>query len=121
VVYRGGLENRFGLTPDGGSNPSLSAKPDDAVEVKVVSTLQYILLGVAVAVFFWAWQKGHLLRLGNYVDETKVELRKCTWPTREELKGSTVVVLVSTALVAVFTVGVDFIISQMIVLLNNNF
>jgi hypothetical protein len=26
VVYRGGLENRFGLTPDGGSNPSLSAK-----------------------------------------------------------------------------------------------
>ena len=25
VVYRGGLENRFGLTPDGGSNPSLSA------------------------------------------------------------------------------------------------
>ena len=25
MVYRGGLENRFGLTPDGGSNPSLSA------------------------------------------------------------------------------------------------
>ena|SRR5208283_4578208 len=28
VVYRGGLENRFGLTPDGGSNPSLSASPE---------------------------------------------------------------------------------------------
>ena len=27
MVYRGGLENRFGLTPDGGSNPSLSAIP----------------------------------------------------------------------------------------------
>jgi hypothetical protein len=25
VVYCGGLENRFGLTADGGSNPSLSA------------------------------------------------------------------------------------------------
>jgi hypothetical protein len=25
VVYRGGLENRFGLTANGGSNPSLSA------------------------------------------------------------------------------------------------
>jgi hypothetical protein len=25
VVYRGGLENRFGFTADGGSNPSLSA------------------------------------------------------------------------------------------------
>ena len=28
VVYRGGLENRFGSTPDGGSNPSLSASPE---------------------------------------------------------------------------------------------
>ncbi len=121
MVYRGGLENRFGLTPDGGSNPSPSARSDEAVEIKVVSTLQYILLGVAVAVFFWAWQKGHLLSLGNYVDETKIELRKCTWPTRAELKGSTVVVIVSTGLMAVFTVGVDFVISQLIILLNNNF
>lgn len=72
-----------------------------------------------VAVFFWAWQKGHLLRMGNYVDETKVELRKCTWPTREELKGSTVVVIISAALVAVFTVGVDFLISLFVKMLNN--
>jgi preprotein translocase subunit SecE len=55
------------------------------------------------------------------VDETKIELRKCTWPTRAELKGSTVVVIVSTGLMAVFTVGVDFVISQLIILLNNNF
>ena len=25
MVYRGGLENRFGRKPNGGSNPSLSA------------------------------------------------------------------------------------------------
>jgi preprotein translocase SecE subunit len=68
-------------------------------------------MGVVVAVFFWAWQKGHLLRLGNYVEETKVELRKCTWPSREELKGSTVV--------ALFTVGVDFVISMFVKMLNN--
>ncbi len=78
-----------------------------------------VLLGVAVAVFAWAWQKGHLLRLGNYVDETKVELRKCTWPTREELKGSTVVVIISTGIVAAFTVSVDFLISRLVILLNN--
>ncbi|MFA6543778.1 MAG: preprotein translocase subunit SecE [Limisphaerales bacterium] len=84
-----------------------------------MSTIQIVMLGVAVAVFFWAWQKGHLLRLGNYVDETKVELRKCTWPAREELKGSTVVVIVSITLVAVFTMSVDFIISRLVLLLNN--
>lgn len=83
------------------------------------SVWQYILLGIAVAVFFWAWQKGHLLKLGNYVDETKVELKKCTWPSRDELKGSTVVVIVSIGLVAVFTVAADFIISRFVLLLNN--
>ncbi|MBM3871090.1 MAG: preprotein translocase subunit SecE [Verrucomicrobia bacterium] len=57
--------------------------------------------------------------MGNYVDETKVELRKCTWPTREELKGSTVVVIISAALVAVFTVGVDLLISMFVKMLNN--
>ena len=79
---------------------------------------QYILLGIVVAVFFWAWQKGHLLRLGNYVEETKVELRKCTWPSRDELKGSTVVVIVSIGIVAVFTVAADFFISQLVLMLN---
>ena len=79
---------------------------------------QYILLGIVVAVFFWAWQKGHLLRLGSYVEETKVELRKCTWPTRDELKGSTVVVIVSIGIVAVFTVAADFFISQLVLMLN---
>jgi len=85
----------------------------------VQSVWQYILLGIAVAVFFWAWQKGHLLKLGNYVDETKVELKKCTWPSRDELKGSTVVVIVSIGLVAVFTVAADLIISRFVLLLNN--
>jgi preprotein translocase SecE subunit len=85
----------------------------------VQSVWQYILLGIAVAVFFWAWQKGHLLKLGNYVDETKVELKKCTWPSRDELKGSTAVVIVSISLVAIFTVAADFIISRFVLLLNN--
>ncbi|NBR87207.1 MAG: preprotein translocase subunit SecE [Verrucomicrobia bacterium] len=60
-----------------------------------------------------------MLKLGNYVDETKVELKKCTWPSRDELKGSTVVVIVSIGLVAVFTVAADFIISRFVLLLNN--
>jgi len=72
-----------------------------------VQVWQYILLGIVVAVFFWAGQKGHLLKLGNYVDETKVELKKCTWPSLDELKGSTVVVVVSTLLLGVFTIFVD--------------
>jgi preprotein translocase subunit SecE len=41
--------------------------------------------------------------------ETREELKKCTWPSVAELKGSTVVVFVATTLMAVFTVGVDMV------------
>jgi preprotein translocase subunit SecE len=44
--------------------------------------------------------------------ETREELRKCTWPTFDELKGSTVVVMVTIALLGAFTVGVDYVIAQ---------
>jgi preprotein translocase subunit SecE len=72
---------------------------------------EYIKLAIWVvvvgAVFAYMWRKGHLLRLTNYVRETREELRKCTWPSLDELKGSTVVVVVSTALLGAFTVVVD--------------
>jgi preprotein translocase subunit SecE len=55
------------------------------------------------------WRTGQLLRLTNYVQETKEELKKCTWPSRDELKGSTFVVLLSILALGVFTVGVDLV------------
>lgn len=64
--------------------------------------------------FAFLWYKGYLLRLTNYFRETREELRKCTWPTADELKGSTVVVLVTIALLGVFTVGVDYVISLLV-------
>ena len=54
------------------------------------------------------------MRVSTYVAETKEELKKCTWPSFEELKGSTVVVMITLALLGAFTVGVDFIVSQLI-------
>jgi preprotein translocase subunit SecE len=58
-------------------------------------------------VFVIAWRKGLLLKLSNYVQQTKEELRKCTWPTWEELKGSTVLVAIVIAILGLFTVLVD--------------
>ena len=74
---------------------------------------EYITLGIAVvaiaAVFAFLWQKGHLLRLSNYILETREELKKCTWPSWAELKGSTVVVMVSILILGGFTVAVDYV------------
>jgi preprotein translocase subunit SecE len=64
--------------------------------------------------FAWLWRGGHLTRLTTYIEQTREELRKCTWPTRDELKGSTVVVFVSIALLGGFTVLVDFVFTMLV-------
>jgi len=78
----------------------------------------YIKLGIWVVViggiFAFLWQRGYLARLAAYVGETREELRKCTWPTLDELKGSTVVVMVAMGLLALFTVGADLILARLI-------
>lgn len=65
-----------------------------------------VLVGIAFAVL---WYKGYLVRFANYVQQTREELKKCTWPTWDELKGSTVVVAISIALIGLFTVLVDLV------------
>jgi preprotein translocase subunit SecE len=69
---------------------------------------------IAIAVFLVLWRKGYLVQLRDYVAATREELRKCTWPTWDELKGSTVVVGISILLLGGFTVGVDYIFSLLV-------
>jgi preprotein translocase subunit SecE len=72
-----------------------------------------VIIGIIVAsaAFIYFWRQGAFLRVSGYFRATEEELRKCTWPTREELLGHTVVVLVSVALLGGFTVGVDYIVT----------
>jgi preprotein translocase subunit SecE len=67
--------------------------------------------------FAWLWRAGHLMRLAAYVRQTREELRKCTWPSWEELKGSTVVVTISIVILGVFTVAIDQIFFRLFMLL----
>ena len=74
--------------------------------------IQLLIWVVVVAVVFGVlWRTGQLLRLANYVQETKEELKKCTWPSRDELKGSTIVVLLSIVLLGLYTVGIDLVLA----------
>jgi len=77
-------------------------------------TIWVVVIGATFAVL---WRKGYLLRLSNYVAETRDELKKCTWPSVDELKGSTVVILVSIALLGLFIVGLDFVVSRILSLI----
>jgi preprotein translocase subunit SecE len=69
-----------------------------------------ILIWVVVigALFGVLWWQGHVRSLALYFQETREELKKCSWPTLEELKGSTALIIVSIGLLGAFTVAVDF-------------
>ena len=53
----------------------------------------------------------------NFITEVKVEMQKVSWSTKDELIGSTAVVIVSTLLLAVFIGAVDIVLSRAIALI----
>jgi preprotein translocase subunit SecE len=55
-----------------------------------------------------------LEKIKNYLSETRIEIKKVTWPTIAELKESTRVVIVATLVLTVFIGIVDQILSRVI-------
>ena len=51
-------------------------------------------------------------KVQSYFDSVRVEMKKVSWPTWEELKGSTYVVLSLSLLLAVFLFFVDMILNR---------
>lgn len=43
---------------------------------------------------------GLMERMSNYTGEIRTEMSKVIWPTKEELKSYTIIVLVSTAIIS---------------------
>jgi preprotein translocase subunit SecE len=56
-------------------------------------------------------------KVANFFTEVKVEMKKVTWPTREELVESTKLVIIASVVVTVFIGTVDNILSAIIRLL----
>ena len=65
---------------------------------------------VIVALFGFLWWKGYVARLNVYFQETWQELKpgRCSWPSWNELKGSTVLIGITIILLGVFIFVVDF-------------
>ena len=58
-------------------------------------------------IFGYLWWQGQVRRFAVYIQETREELKKCSWPTWQELKGSTVVIAISIALFGAFVMAAD--------------
>ena len=85
-----------------------------------MNNLTNILIWVVVigALFGLLWWQGQIRRLAVYFQETREELKKCSWPSWEELKGSTALVIVSIGLLGAFVVAVDFAMNIVFIKLN---
>jgi preprotein translocase subunit SecE len=73
-----------------------------------------IWAGLILAAFIVAWRAGYIAQLSTYVQGTREELKKCTWPTWDELKGSTVVVAISIVILGAFTMFADFVFTHLV-------
>ncbi|MDP7011981.1 MAG: preprotein translocase subunit SecE [Verrucomicrobiota bacterium] len=76
--------------------------------------LGFALIAVALVVFIWMWRTGKIGALKQYIIDTREQLRKSTWPTRQELKQHIVVVLISSLLLAFFTFAADFLLREIV-------
>ena len=53
-------------------------------------------------------------RFRRYFDEVWSELKKVSWPTREQVRNLTVLVFLISAIIGVFIAAVDFVFFQII-------
>lgn len=53
-------------------------------------------------------------RFQNYIRDVIAELKKVTWPTRDELKGSTITVIVFSIISTVYVFFVDFLLGKLV-------
>ena len=81
------------------------------VEIFVSNTAIIFWVVVIGAAFAYLWYQGQLRRFAVYIQETREELKKCSWPTWDELKGSTVLIAISIGLLGAFTVVVDLVLN----------
>ena len=64
-----------------------------------------------------ASKPGVFKRIARYFKDLKGEVKKVVWPTKEQVKNNTIVVLVTCAVAAIFVCCLDFIFSTLVQLL----
>jgi len=58
-----------------------------------------------------------ITKIRKFFEEVQFEMKKVTWPTWEELRGSTYVVLSFSVLIALFLFVVDLILNKILTII----
>ncbi|MEA3489953.1 MAG: preprotein translocase subunit SecE [Candidatus Omnitrophota bacterium] len=55
-----------------------------------------------------------MIKFGKFIGQVRTEMKKVSWPSKQELLSSTLVVLVSTMILAAFIGMCDLVLSRII-------
>ena len=77
-----------------------------------VSVWHGVLIVGLVVVLVLAIRGNWFARMNAFLSDVRAELKKVSWPSKGELWSATGVVIVSTALMTVFVVLVDFVLDK---------
>jgi len=61
-----------------------------------------------------------LVRVRDFLAEVAVELKKSSWPTRQDLTGSTLVVIVTVLILGLFVAFADLVFVKLVTLLTKS-
>jgi preprotein translocase subunit SecE len=62
-------------------------------------------------------EKGAIATFGDYLTESRAEIKKVTWPTKKEARVTSIAVLVLVVVMAVFLGVVDFSMTKIVELI----
>ncbi|MFC1644236.1 preprotein translocase subunit SecE [Candidatus Omnitrophota bacterium] len=58
-----------------------------------------------------------MVKIGKFISQVKTEMKKVSWPSRQELISSTIVVLTSTLILALYIGVCDLFLSRLVTFL----
>jgi len=71
-----------------------------------------VVVAALAGLVFWLIRGGHWTRFVTFLSEVRTEMRKVSFPTRDEVVGTTIVVIVTSMIFAVYLWIADLLIQQ---------
>jgi preprotein translocase subunit SecE len=75
-------------------------------------TIVLVVVAALAGLGYWLYRAGHWGRGLTFLGEVRSEMRKVSFPTRDEVIATTVVVVVTSAIFAVYLWIADFLIQK---------
>lgn len=85
---------------------------DEFVEITNGLLLSLLLVGAAAYLVLYLFFRHP--RIGEFMIETETEMVKVSWPSKQELRGSTIAVVIAVILLGLYLLLIDFVLNNVI-------